>query len=131
MYGAWGRLRGVERRPKSTNIDHQRLPIRPVQRHPDGDDQEGDGRVAPQDRDFAYLGRLPRPDGKGSLIVFTGIHPPGSLGAVHLLSSRLAELYAEVGTENFSTIVGTQFHHDTHEPIAVELTTPLHRFEET
>ncbi|MGH3740364.1 MAG: sigma-70 family RNA polymerase sigma factor, partial [Micromonosporaceae bacterium] len=26
-------------------------------------------------QDIAYLGRLPRPDGQGSLIVFTGIHP--------------------------------------------------------
>lgn len=93
--------------------------------------RSGQDETPTEDRDFAYLGRLPRPDRKGSLIIFTGIHPPGSLGVVHLLTTRLAELYAGVGTENFSTIVGTQFHHDTHEPIAVELATPLYRFEES
>jgi hypothetical protein len=93
--------------------------------------RSGEDEQPATDRDFAYLGRLPRPDGNGSLIVFTGIHPQGSLGVIQLLSTRLAELYAQVGTDNFSAIVGTEFDHDTHEPISVELVTPLYRFQES
>jgi hypothetical protein len=93
--------------------------------------RSGEDEDPATDRDFAYLGRLPRPDGNGSLMVFTGIHPQGSLGVVNLLSSKLADLYAEVGTDNFSAIVGTEFDRQTHEPIRVELVTPLHRFQES
>jgi hypothetical protein len=53
------------------------------------------------------LGRVTRPDDKGSLIVFTGIHRSGSLGVVQMLVTELAELYAEVKTTNFSVVVGT------------------------
>ena len=42
--------------------------------HRSGIDQEN---IA--DFDVAYLGRLPRPDGTGTLMIFTGIHPQGSL----------------------------------------------------
>ena len=45
VYGASGRLRGVERRPASTNNDHQRSCIRPGQRRARGGDLEGGGRV--------------------------------------------------------------------------------------
>ena len=92
--------------------------------------RSGQDESPPRNRDFAYLGRLPRPDGNGSVMIFTGIHPPGSLGVVHLLTTKLVDLYAELGTANFSTIVGTEFDHDTHEPITVELMTSLHRLEE-
>ncbi|MBY8873768.1 hypothetical protein K7640_18225 [Micromonospora sp. PLK6-60] len=80
--------------------------------------------------DVAYLGRLPRPDRQGSLIIFTGIHPPGSLGVVHLLCTRISELYSEVKTGNFSVLVGTEYEPDTHEPRHVELLTPLYRLED-
>jgi hypothetical protein len=102
-----------------------------VDRHSGQVFRSGQDEVPERDRDFAYLGRLPRPDGNGSVMIFTGIHPPGSLGVVHLLGAKLAELHAELHTENFSTVVGTEFDHETHEPINVELMTPLHRFEET
>ncbi|BCJ61006.1 hypothetical protein Jiend_44280 [Micromonospora endophytica] len=75
--------------------------------------------------DVAYLGRLPRPDRKGSLVVFTGIHPPGSLGVVQLLCTRIGELYNEVKTAHFSALVGTEYDPDSHEPRHVELLTPL------
>jgi hypothetical protein len=77
--------------------------------------------------DPAYLGRLPRPDGSGSVMVFTGIHPAGTLGVVQLILTEVDELYREVGTGRFSTIIGTEYDPDTGEPITVERLTPLYR----
>ena len=77
--------------------------------------------------DYAYFGRLARPDGNGSLIVFTGIHPPGSLGVVELLVTQLAELYDQLKDGRFSAVVRTDYDPDTHEPRKVDLVTPLYR----
>lgn len=106
------------------------------ERDPDGpwflvDRETGEVHRSGQDQrpaantDVAYLGRLPRLDGQGSLIVFTGIHPQGSLGVVSLLTTQLADLYAQVQTANFATLVGTEYDSDTNEPRHVELLTPL------
>jgi hypothetical protein len=77
--------------------------------------------------DVAYLGRLRRPDGNGMLIVFTGIHPPGSLGVVHLLTSQLAELHRDARKAPFSVLIGVEYDEDTHEPTKVQTITPVHR----
>ncbi|GIJ52456.1 hypothetical protein Val02_93420 [Virgisporangium aliadipatigenens] len=79
--------------------------------------------------DVAYLGRLPRPDGKGSLIVFTGIHPPGSLGVVQYLCTRITDLFGELSTRPFSVLIGTEFDPTTHEPLNVEPLTPVYQME--
>jgi hypothetical protein len=92
--------------------------------------RSGQDQTPPRHWDVAYLGRLPRPDGQGSLIVFTGIHPPGSLGVVHLLCTRIGELYSEVKTDHFSVLVGTEYDPATHEPRHVEMLTPLYRLED-
>src|SRR5690606_8090092 len=66
----------------------------------------GDGRSA----DVAYLGRLTvsgRP-----MLVIAGIHALGSVGAVHYLGQHLHELYEQVGTENFSMAVTSEFDGD-------------------
>ena len=76
--------------------------------------------------DFAYLGRLRRPDAAGELLLFTGIHPPGSLGVTQLITSRVAELYEQVKDRPFSAIVRTDYDPTTHEPTHVELVTPLY-----
>jgi hypothetical protein len=76
--------------------------------------------------DAAYLRRLPRPDGQGSVLIFTGIHPPGTLGVVHLLVSELTSLYEQVGSSLFSTLVGVDYDPATHEPVNVQLLTPLY-----
>jgi len=55
--------------------------------------------------DFAYFGRLPRPDGKGTFLYAAGIHAVGEAGAVHFLTRSLADLYRETKTRRFSTIV--------------------------
>lgn len=78
-------------------------------------------------RDVAYLGRLSRPDGNGSLIVMTGIHPQGTLGVVNVLTSRLGYLHDHIGTANFSVIIGVDFDASTHEPARTDLLSPLYR----
>jgi Sigma-70, region 4 len=77
--------------------------------------------------DVAYLGRLNRPDGNGMLIVFTGIHPPGSLGVVDLLTNKLAELHRDARKGPFSVLVGVEYDENTHEPVKVDTITPVHR----
>lgn len=77
--------------------------------------------------DVAYLGRLPRPDGDGSVLAFTGIHPPGTLGVVQLLTSDLRVLWEQAGTGRFSVVVGTRHDPATNEPIDVSLLSPVYR----
>lgn len=55
--------------------------------------------------DVAYLGRLPRPDREGSMVVVGGIHAIGSLGAVGWLGDHLAELHAETSGRPFSMLI--------------------------
>jgi hypothetical protein len=87
---------------------------------------DGPGRS----RDVAYLGRLPRPDGNGTFLVFTGVHPPGTLGVVALLTSDIGSLWGQVGTQPFSVVIGADFDPATHEPVKTELLTPLYRHNE-
>jgi len=63
-------------------------------------------------------------------MVFTGIHPPGTLGVVHLITTEINSLYDQVGAGPFSTIVGVDYEPDANEPVSVELLTPLYRHEE-
>jgi hypothetical protein len=92
--------------------------------------RSGQDSDPPRNSDVAYLGRLPRLDGRGSLIVFTGIHPQGSLGVVDLLCNRIGELYEEVGTDNFSMLIGTEYDPSSQEPVRVEILTPPRRLED-
>ncbi len=80
--------------------------------------------------DVAYLGRLPRPDGQGLVMIFTGIHPPGTLGTVHLITTEITSLYRQVGAGQFSTLIGVEYDPDTREPVEVQLLTPLYEHEE-
>ncbi|WP_249715148.1 winged helix-turn-helix domain-containing protein [Rhizomonospora bruguierae] len=80
--------------------------------------------------DYGYVGRLPRPDGKGTFLYLAGTHAPGTLGAATYVANNLAELYRELKTRRFSTVVKCQF-----EPgnqlniISTERVTPLYRHE--
>ncbi|MFC4533983.1 sigma factor-like helix-turn-helix DNA-binding protein [Sphaerisporangium dianthi] len=79
--------------------------------------------------DYAYLGRLARPDGKGNVLVFTGIHPQGTLGVVSLIVSDINTLWGQVGEDRFSTVVGVEYDPATGEPVKAELASPLYRHE--
>ena len=84
----------------------------------------------PLPRDVAYLGRLTRPDGKGTVIVFTGIHPQGSLGVAEYLASELPDLYRQVGVRPFSTLLGVEYDAATSAPRDVTRLTPLYEAQE-
>ena len=77
--------------------------------------------------DYAYLGRLPRIDGRGTFLYFAGIHAPGNGGAMHYLEGHLEELYGEVRTGRFSAIIGCRFDPDTRQVVSSERVTPLYR----
>lgn len=65
-----------------------------------------DGELA----DYAYLGRLPRLDGKGSFVYIAGIHSIGATGVTDWLSRNLNEIYSEVGSHAlFSTMIRCEF----------------------
>ena len=80
--------------------------------------------------DVAYLGRLPRPDGDGSVLAVAGTHTQGSLGVAHLLTTDIGSLWGQVGEKRFSVVVGTEYDPETHEPSHTELLTPLYRHDQ-
>ena len=77
--------------------------------------------------DYAYLGRLPRIDGRGAFLYLAGIHAPGNGGAVHYLESHLEELYGEVRTGRFSTLIACRFDPATRQITSSERVTPIYR----
>jgi hypothetical protein len=77
--------------------------------------------------DYAYLGRLPRIDGRGAFLYLAGIHAPGNSGAVHYLEGHLEELYREVRTGRFSTLVACRFDSKSHQILSSERLTPVYR----
>jgi hypothetical protein len=70
--------------------------------------------------DFSYVGRLAYKD--RTLLIIAGIHALGSVGAVDFLASHLPELYAEVGTNRFSTVIRSD--HDSESVTRSELACP-------
>ncbi|WP_327067431.1 hypothetical protein [Kitasatospora sp. NBC_01302] len=79
--------------------------------------------------DVAYLGRLPKPDVQGLVMVLTGIHPQGTLGVIHLIVNDLADLYSQVGTGRFSVLVNVDYDPANNEPVNVRLLSPFYRHE--
>jgi hypothetical protein len=65
-----------------------------------------------------------------AFLVFTGVHPPGTLGVAALLASDIGSLRGRVGAELFSGVVGVDFDLDTHEPVKTDLLTPLYRHDQ-
>jgi DNA-binding phage protein len=86
---------------------------------------------SPRDRgeaaDYGYLGRLPRPDGKGTFLYLAGTHAQGTLGAAHYVAANLADLYRELKTRRFSTIIECTFDEsDPRKILSAERVTPLY-----
>ncbi len=80
----------------------------------------------PEPRDIAYVARLPRPDGRGTALIIDGLHPPGSLGAIRLLATRLATLHERAATHLFSVLVAVRYDRATGEPVDADLLTPVY-----
>ncbi|QDI69739.1 transcriptional regulator [Streptomyces calvus] len=79
--------------------------------------------------DYGYLGRLPRLDGRGTFLYIAGIHAIGANGVVHYLEHNLAELYREVRTKRFSTLISCRYNPETLEVLESRRVTPLYRHE--
>lgn len=95
------------------------------------DRSQGETYRSPSDSgescDYAYIGRLPRPDGKGTFLYLAGIHAMGTLGAAQYLTNNLAELYSAVRTGRWSTLVATHYDPDTQVVISTDRITPIYR----
>jgi hypothetical protein len=63
-------------------------------------------------------------------MIFTGIHPSGTLGVVHLIATEITSLYKQVGAGQFSALVGVDYEPDANEPVNVQLLTPLYKHDE-
>lgn len=64
---------------------------------------------SPMDRgetsDYAYVGRLPRPDGKGTFLYLAGTHAPGTLAAAHYIADNIVELHRDLKNRRFSVLI--------------------------
>lgn len=89
---------------------------------------------SPRDRgepaDYGYIGRLPRPDGKGTFLYLAGTHAQGTLGAAQHVVDNLVELHHDLKTRRFSTVIICRYE-TTGGPkiVSTERVTPLYRHE--
>lgn len=80
--------------------------------------------------DYGYLGRLPRPDGKGSFLYIAGTHAQGTLGTARYVADNLPELYRELKSRRFSTVILCRYDpKDRRKITSTERVTPLFRHE--
>jgi hypothetical protein len=70
-------------------------------------------RDGKQPGDYAYIGRLPRTDGRGTFLYLAGIHAEGTLGAATFLTSNVKEIYDEVKGKTWSMLVQCHWHPKT------------------
>ncbi|WP_344174444.1 sigma-70 family RNA polymerase sigma factor [Pilimelia columellifera] len=77
--------------------------------------------------DFAYLGRLPRLDGKGTFLYIAGIHAVGAAGVIHFLTENLPEVYKENRNKRFSTVIRCVYDAATREITESRRVAPYYR----
>ncbi|AHJ58541.1 hypothetical protein [Amycolatopsis keratiniphila] len=76
--------------------------------------------------DYAYVGRLPRPDGKGTFLYLAGIHAMGTLGAAHYLAANIEEIYQQVKTKRWSALISCAYDGDSREINEVKAISPIY-----
>lgn len=76
--------------------------------------------------DYAYIGRLPRPDTKGTFLYLAGIHAMGTVGAAKFLADNLPDLYATVRNKRWSVLVETRYDDDTREVTSTQRLTKIY-----
>lgn len=87
--------------------------------------------VSPSDSgtpsDYAYLGRLPRPDGRGTFLYLAGVHAMGTLGAAQFLVDHIQTIHQHVKSRRWSMIVRVDYDPAAHEITEVTPATPIYR----
>lgn len=106
--------------------DNDRWFIRDVQAGVDYTSPRDNGESA----DYGYVGRLPRPDGSGTFLYCAGTHAPGTWAAARYLATEFADLYKDLKTRRFSTVVKCTFRPEyDRKLLTVERVAPLYRHE--
>jgi hypothetical protein len=78
--------------------------------------------------DYAYVGRLPRPDGKGTFLYLAGTHAPGTLAAAHFIADNIIELHRELKNRRFSTVIVCEYDpKDRKKILNTKRLTPIYR----
>lgn len=81
-----------------------------------------------KDADYAYVGRLPRPDGKGTFLYLAGTHAPGTLGAAHFVADNIIELHRDLKNRRFSTVIACEYDpKDRKKILSTKPLTPIYR----
>ncbi len=94
--------------------------------------EQGTGQVyrSPSDNgesaDYGYIGRLPRPDGRGTFLYLAGIHAMGTLGVAHYLTNHIDELYQEVKNRRWSALIECRYDPDSREIKNTRRITPIY-----
>ena len=78
-------------------------------------------------RDYAYVGRLPRPDGHGTFLYLAGIHAEGTLGAAQWLVANYLDLYKKLKVKRFSTLIAVDFDPKTETVTNTDRITPIYQ----
>ncbi len=76
--------------------------------------------------DYGYIGRLPRPDTKGTFLYLAGIHAMGTIGAAKFLTDNLADLYASVRNKRWSTLIQCEYDPDTRAILTTQRITKIY-----
>jgi len=87
---------------------------------------------SPMDRgessDYAYVGRLPRPDGKGTFLYLAGTHAPGTLAAAHFVADNIVELHRDLKNRRFSLVIVCDYDpKDRKKILSTRPLTPIYR----
>jgi hypothetical protein len=83
-------------------------------------------RDAGEPGDFGYLGRLPRPDGRGMFLCIAGLHATGTQGVVAFLETALADVYATVKVGRFSMVIGCEYDPATRTVTSAKQASPIY-----
>jgi hypothetical protein len=81
-----------------------------------------------ENTDYAYVGRLPRPDGKGTFLYLAGTHAPGTIAAAHFIVDNITELHKDLKNRRFSTVIAGEFDPgDRKKILSTKAVTPIYR----
>lgn len=78
--------------------------------------------------DYAYVGRLPRPDGKGTFLYLAGTHAPGTLAAAHFIADNIVDLHRDLKSRRFSAVIVCEYDpEDRKKILSTKLLTQIYR----